>query len=177
VGGMSSFVRTLVVAVTMAALTALAGCGGEEGSMDDGVAEDSPQLTAEEAAARACPDPVPAAKDLSGPTTLPPGPLAIRLCPGPAPGTPATVPDEALTTGTDEIVRMINDSPESDPMERCTMDMGPSYGLQATYADGSSVLVIGEMFGCKHLFTGSMSRSGDAKKVFDRVVELIDQQP
>lgn len=178
-GWHSGSMRTLgiVAAALVASVGALSGCGGE----DDHVAEDPNQsgktMTVEEAAAVPCPAKPPRMEELSGPGTLPPRPLAIRLCRGPEPGTPLEdLPEQPLLTGTDRVVKAINGLAEAPAQEPCTMEIGPSYTLRFTYADGSTVDAVGETFGCRHIRVGDTTRTRGGRDVLKLVRQLLEDQ-
>lgn len=163
-----------VLTAIVIAIVAAVAVASQEGDDDDAGSTVATEMTPEDAAAVACPDPVPHA-ELTGDGTLPDHPLAVRLCAGPPPGAPMDVPAEALTSDTQEIVDVINGLHEAPANQMCTKELGPSYTLLFTYASGESIPVVGEIFGCRNVYVGSTTRTGDnaAEAVRDLFLERL----
>jgi hypothetical protein len=123
----------------------------------------------------ACPPKPPKHRTSDAPgDQVPEGALLARLCVAGV-GTTWQPPADALTSDVDALVRVVNDQevlPDSQP---CTMELGPAYTLTFQYADGSTVTVQGELFGCRALTVGDATYRG-ADQVHDRFLGFLHQQ-
>jgi hypothetical protein len=111
--------------------------------------------------------------DPDAPDAVPEGATSARLCQGP--GTTFGVPDEALTTGVDDLVAAVNDLEPTGPPEVCTLELGPGYRIAFGYDDGSTFVVSGRLYGCQSVVVGSGYRTSPeaAQAAF---LELLDAQ-
>lgn len=137
-------------AVVVAAVAVPAALSGGDGPDDRIAAPDptsAPDLT--------CP---PKDQGSTSPDTLPTGAVAVRLCP--AGEIDFEVPAGVLTTDVDQLVETVNEQPVADPMAMCTMEMGRAYQLVFAYDDGEAYTVTGELYGCRDLQVGSVTRDG-----------------
>lgn len=147
--------RLLVATVATAVL--VAGCGGS-GAGSSGLAPLPVGL------GTGCPDPSTALRFPEG--DLPAGATRVRLCPGPPltnyDGTPAFVdvqgPADMLTTGVDELVRLVNDQADADGDLVCSSDGGPEVAYWFGYADGDWRAVQHGSYGCDLLRVGHRNR-------------------
>jgi len=169
---------TLAVAavVVVGAVSVLPSVLGDEDRSSAPVAT-SPSATGGTAIAGepyACPPRPPKHRTSDAPgDQVPEGALLARLCASGV-GTTWQPPADALTTDVDALVRAVNDQellPDSQP---CTMELGPAYTLTFQYADGSTVTVQGELFGCRALTVGDATYRG-ADQVHDRFLALLHQ--
>ncbi|WP_183099081.1 hypothetical protein [Nocardioides pelophilus] len=175
----------LAVAGTAAAVvagavlaTTLTGDGGDGRAPDD-------QLVADPAPPVACPpaeakDGVVQGSEIDqpdpdAPDSVPEGATSARLCQGP--GTTFRAPDDALTTGVDDLVAAINALEPTGEPEVCTMDLGPGFRIAFGYDDGSAFVVSGQLYGCHTLVVGSGYRSDPEAAQAAFLTALEGQQP
>lgn len=138
-------------------------------SRGDGPGTDAEPAATPEISCPATPDEEP-----SGPGTLPGGATAVRLCSGP--GVPFDAPDDALTTGVEDLVDLVNAQPERDGQPMCTMDLGRDYALVFGYPDGTTRTVTGQLYGCHDLQVGSVTRTNPEAPFELFVRSLRDQR-
>lgn len=119
-------------------------------------------------------------RDSSGPGALvPKDAVTARFCPGLASGDAHV--DERLTGTTithdvQLLVRAVNTLPAAERNPICHLDLGPTYDLVFGYADGGSVRVSLESFGCGFARSGEEVRMG-ARDVPDLGSTLLRGQP
>ena len=130
--------------------------------------------------APACPPPPrpgrPAAVDhprAGAPDAVPEGATSVRLCQGD--GTSFDVPSDALVSSVSTIVDEINGLRKTDPPAVCPEDYGPGYRLSFGYADGSTFVVSGKLYGCRELVVGSGYRS-DATAAWQSFIKVLRGQ-
>ncbi|GAA3817451.1 hypothetical protein [Nocardioides panacisoli] len=107
------------------------------------------------------------------PDAVPEDATSVRLCQGE--GTSFDVPSDALVNSVSTIVDEINGLRKSDPPEVCPEDYGPGYRLSFGYADGSTFVVSGRLYGCRELVVGSGYRS-DATVAWQAFVKVLRGQ-
>lgn len=108
--------------------------------------------------------------------TIPDGVVAVRLCPGP--GVPFQAPiDALLDDGARKVADTVNEqSVVADPDTRaCTMELGRGYLLVFGYADGSTAIARGELYGCRPLTVGDTTREG-ADAPWGAFIDLLRDQ-
>lgn len=104
--------------------------------------------------------------------TLPAGAVAARLC---ALDFPFPEPPDELTSGLEDLVSWIN-AREVLPEDRmCTMDLGRSFRVVFGYADGRTLSVTGQEYGCHVIQVGDTARAG-ASDLWAKVVEILRAQ-
>jgi len=115
-----------------------------------------PAVSSDEPDHYSLPEPLPGEPD-----SIAPGAVRVWMCQGP--GTPLDVPRDPLTTGADDIARIVNDLPmlRDDEEIGCAGDGGPGYRLRFHYADGSVVDAVGQMYGCGMVQVGTTLHVGD----------------
>jgi hypothetical protein len=111
--------------------------------------------------------------DPDAPDAVPEGATSARLCQGP--GTTFGVPDDALTTGVDDLVAAVNDLEPTGPPEVCTLELGPGYRIALGYDDGSTFVVSGRLYGCQSVVVGSGYRSAP-QVAQEKFLALLDAQ-
>lgn len=178
--------RTTVLAVAGTAAAVVAGAvlaTTLTGGGDDGRAPDD-QLVADPAPPVECP-PAEAKDgvvqgtevdqpDPDAPDSVPEGATSARLCQGP--GTTFRAPDDALTTGVDDLVAAINALEPTGEPEVCTTDLGPGFRIAFGYDDGSTFVVSGQLYGCHTLVVGSGYRA-DPEAAQAAFLTALEGQP
>lgn len=109
----------------------------------------------------------------AGAGTLPEAAVSVRLCDGPGIG--FDEPDDALVTGVDELVRVVNAQEVTGPPRVCQTDLGTGYLLAFEYADGTVRSVTGELYGCHQLVVGATVRT-HPERPWQRFIELLRTQ-
>lgn len=104
-------------------------------------------------------------------------PTAIWLCPVPLEGLPLShvPPIEPLTVDTGEAVGLLRDLEPLGPDVACTADLGITYTIVHTYADGSQRVVQFEDFGC-HGVTVDGEQLGGGGQYFEELHDLWRSQ-
>ncbi len=110
----------------------------------------------------------------TGPESLPEGAVAVRLCDGPGMG--FDEPADALVSGVDELVEVVNTQPiRKDNGGGCTLDLGRGYLLAFAYPDGEVQVVSGELYGCRQLVVGGTVRD-NPERPWQRFIDLLREQ-
>lgn len=107
------------------------------------------------------------------PDAVPEGAVSARLCQGV--GLPFSVPSDALVTDVDQVVAAVNTLAPADPPRTCTADLGRGYRIAFGYADGSTFVVSGKLYGCRELVVGSGYRA-HAEIPWGRFTQLLRAQ-
>lgn len=118
-------------------------------------------------------DPAPPNPALDGPTTLPAGAIAVRLCDGRADRLAGSPPYDALTTRVDQVIADVNRLPVQEPCQVMPMDLGPTLALSFQYPDGHRQVVQLEHHGCGGVTVGGQVRGGRATAW--RPIELFER--
>ncbi|TNM40362.1 hypothetical protein FHP29_09885 [Nocardioides albidus] len=109
----------------------------------------------------------------AGPDHIPDGAISVRLCRGF--GGAIEVPDDALVSGVDEIAAAINGLAAPGPNVLCTGELGPGYQLVFAYADGTTQVAAGELYGCRPVVVNGTERLG-ADAPWKRFIDLLRAQ-
>ncbi len=157
-----------LVAVTVAALLVLAGCGDQPSS--------APQGSVRVTGSFRCPDPRADPADVvDHGDTLPIGAHAALLCfhDNHLPWSP---PRGLLTTGLDTVIGVVNGQKVYDPASQlgCGGVGAPAWSMIFRYADGTRTIT-GDNGGCWDLRVGSTERFG-SKKVFEAYLRALVRQ-
>ena len=161
-----------LVAVTIAALLVLAGCGDHPSSAPSSAPQGSVTVTG----SIRCPDPRAEPADVvDNGDTLPTGAHAALLCLHDN-NMPWAPPRGALTTGLDDLVGVVNDQEVHQPAadEACGGVGAPAWTMVFRYADGTRAIT-GDNGGCWDLRVGSTERFG-SKKVFEAYLQALVRQ-
>jgi hypothetical protein len=159
-------------AVAVVAVAAPMALGGS-GSPEPATSVPTTDVPTPGPAAVACPAPPESGTKPTGPGTLPEGAVSVRLCQGMGPT--FQPPADALVTGADELVGLVNEQPRTPPPSGCNLDLGPGYLLAFAYPDGSVRTATGELYGCHQLTVGSVTRA-NPELPWERFAELLRAQ-
>ncbi|GAA1539382.1 hypothetical protein [Nocardioides humi] len=158
------------VAASVLVVVAIIATPGDGGRVPDHAADRSPTAPVD---AGACPpDPVDA-RTRTGPDHVPDGAASVRLCEGD--GGPIEVPADALVTDVDEVAAAVNGLDLKSPDTNCTAELGPGYQLVFAYADGSTVVASGALYGCREVVVDGVERLG-ADLPWQRFIDLLRDQ-
>jgi hypothetical protein len=156
-------------AVAVVAVAAPLAIGGS-GSPEPAVTDPTTDAPTPEPTDLSCP--APEAKP-TGPGVLPEGAVAVRLCDGPGIG--FDEPEDALVSGVEELVRVVNAQEVTGPPRVCTTDLGTGYLLAFEYPGGTVRSVTGELYGCNTLVVGTSVRA-NPEIPWHRFLDLLRAQ-
>lgn len=154
------------MAALAALLLPLSACGSDEGAA--GGAEAASPAPVPAGLESGCPPPETPLRFAGG--DLPAGAVAVRLCPG-APsidhdGNPSGLllqaPVDALITGVDALVQLVNDLPVAEQQD-CPLDDGPHHVYWFRYPDGDARAVAYDEAGCHTAVIGDEVRRQDGE--------------
>ncbi|KRB78129.1 hypothetical protein ASE01_08210 [Nocardioides sp. Root190] len=162
----TTIVGAASVAVTLTVVGAIATLG--DGRSPDRVAAEPPSPLD----VATCPaEPVDALTQV-GPDHVPDGAVSVRLCDGGV--VLIDVPQDALVTEVDDVAAAVNGLEDAAP-RACTEELGPGYQLVFAYADGTSVVAAGRLYGCREVVVNGAERIG-ADAPLERFIELLREQ-
>lgn len=104
---------------------------------------------------------------------LPGGAVRARICDAGA--IPWSAPQDALSSGLDELVVAVNSADPVAPGTECADDLGPAFTLSFQYEDGSTFGIRGTFGGCATIIVGHEERYG-ARQIVGLYADLLAQQ-
>lgn len=154
-----------LVAVMVAAVLVLSGCGDDSSSPPDAQGPGMHSF--------ACPDPK-AKVDPTPGDTLPGGALAARICYSADMPVEWQPPREPLTRGVTGLVALVNRQQVYPSTEGCNDDAGPAYRILLDYPDGTRI-ISGDTAGCREVRVGRHDKEG-GRKVWRAYFRLLSRQ-
>ena len=104
---------------------------------------------------------------------LPGGAVRARICD--AGEMPWSAPEDALTTGLDQLIVTINSADPLPPDMGCTDDLGPAFTMAFQYENGATYAIRGSFGGCDTIVVGHDERLG-AIELVDLYADLLARQ-